>query len=122
MRCAAWLGACLAVVCGVAAKPARAQRMPVGELEAEARERATLLSQQLPEAVRRRSLPALPSIFIALGAGETALGIAARSPLVTAVGAVTLAGGVAFYCCPSGAITKSWRPRSRRAFVPGPAV
>ncbi len=84
----------------MATKPARAQRLPVGELEAEARERATLLSQQLPEAVRRRSLPALPPIVIAIGAGETALGIAAHSPLVTAGGAVTLAGGVAFYLLP----------------------
>jgi len=100
MRRAAWLGSCLLVASGMAAKPALAQRAPVDEAQAEARERGALLAQALPDAVRARSLAALPPLLMATGAGMGALGVAVRSPVIVAGGAVALGGGLGFYFMP----------------------
>jgi len=94
------LGACLAAVCGLATGSARAQQAPADEAKAEARERAALLAQALPDAVHARSLVALPPLVIVSGGAMGALGVAARSPLMVAGGAVALGGGVGFYLMP----------------------
>ncbi|HEX2874780.1 MAG TPA: hypothetical protein VHP33_26195 [Polyangiaceae bacterium] len=101
MRWLGWLGvgfAALGVV--TAAAPARAQQAPAGEAKAEARERAALLAQVLPDAVRMRSLVALPPLMIAVGGTMGALGVAGRWPLAVVGGAVALGGGVGFYLMP----------------------
>lgn len=101
MRWLGWLGVGFAVLGVVTvARPAGAQQAPAGEAKAEARERAALLAQVLPDAVRMRSLPALPPIMIAVGGTMGALGVAARWPLAVAGGAVALGGGVGFYLMP----------------------
>jgi hypothetical protein len=85
---------------GLATRPAQAQQAPAGEAQAEARERAALLAQSLPDAVRARSLVALPPLLIVTGGGMGALGVAARSPAIVAGGALALGGGVGFYFMP----------------------
>jgi hypothetical protein len=100
MRCAGYLGA-LCVVAGFAtSKPVRAQQAPSAEVDAEKRERAALLAQVLPEAVRRRSLTLFPPLVIATGGLMGGLGVAARSPALVAGGAVDVASGIAFYLMP----------------------
>lgn len=101
MRWLGSLGACVAALGVMTATPlARAQQAPAGEDKVEARERAALLAQVLPDALRMRSLPALPPIMIAVGGTMGALGVAARWPLAVAGGAVALGGGVGFYLMP----------------------
>ena len=100
MRRVGRLGA-LVVAAGLLGAPAvRAQQAPVGEATAEARERAALLAQVLPVAVRGRSLVALPPILMVTGGAIGAIGVAARSPALVAGGALALGGGVAFYFTP----------------------
>jgi hypothetical protein len=77
-----------------------AQQAPPGEAKAEARERAALLAQVLPDAVRMRSQVALPPLMIAVGGTMGGLGVAGRWPLAVAGGAVALGGGVGFYLMP----------------------
>lgn len=93
------LGACVAGLVTVTL-PARAQQAPVGEQRAEARERAALLAQVLPDAVRMRSVSALAPITIGAGGVMGAIGIAARWPLAVAGGVVGVGGGVGFYLMP----------------------
>jgi hypothetical protein len=100
MRRAGWLGALLAAVSWFCARPARAQQAPVGEAQAETRERAALLAQVLPVAVRGRSLVALPPVLMVTGGALGALGIAARSPAYVVSGVLALGGGVGFYFVP----------------------
>lgn len=100
MRWLGWLGVGVAALGVTVAVPARAQQAPAGEAKAEARERAALLAQQLPEAVRARSLPALPPLVIGSGGILGAIGVAARWPLAVAGGVVAVGGGVGFYLMP----------------------
>ncbi len=97
MRCVGWVGALVAAAGLFHAPSAEAQAAPVGEAQAEARERAALLAQALPHAVLGRSLVALPPILIVTGGALGALGVAARSPAWIAGGALALGGGVGFY-------------------------
>jgi hypothetical protein len=95
MRC---VGVGLLVAVGVlSAGAARAQQAAPGEAREEARERAALLAQHLPDAVRARSLVLLPPLMIFSGGAMGAIGIAARWPGAVAGGAVALGGGVGFY-------------------------
>ncbi len=99
MRCVGWLGVVVAAsLCP--AWSARAQPAPIGEAGAEARERAALLAQVLPVAVRGRSLVALPPVLMVTGGAMGALGVAVRSPAIVAGGALASGGGVAFYFTP----------------------
>lgn len=101
MRWLGWLGVCFSALGVVTlAAPAQAQQAPAGEAKAEARERAALLAQVLPDAVRMRSLPALPPVMIAVGGTMGALGVAGRWPLAVAGGVVAVGGGVGFYLMP----------------------
>ena len=100
MRWLGPLGACCAAL--AATVPAWAQQAPPGEMKAEARERAALLAQVLPDAVRARSLPALPPLLIGSGALMGVMGVAARWPLAVAGGSVAVGGGVGFYLMPEG--------------------
>lgn len=96
-----WLGVGFVALGVVAvAVPAKAQQAPAGEAKVEARERATLLAQQLPDAVRLRSQSALVPIFIGSGAVLGATGVATRWPLMAASGVVAVGGGVGFYLMP----------------------
>jgi hypothetical protein len=79
---------------------ARAQTAPPGEAKAEVRERAALLAQVLPDAVRARSFDLFPPVVIASGALAGASGVAARWPGAVAAGSVMVAGGVGFYFAP----------------------
>src|SRR5262249_39792848 len=77
--------------------PARAQQASAVDVQLETHERAALLAQTLPEAVRRRSLPAVPPIFIASSGVLLGFGVVERQPAVVAGGAVGVLGGIGFY-------------------------
>jgi hypothetical protein len=98
MRC---VGVGLVVAARVlAASTAHAQQAPPSEAREEARERAALLAQQLPDAVKARSFVALPPLLILSGGVMVAMGIGARWPGAVAGGALALGGGVGFYFMP----------------------
>jgi len=89
------------VAAGILAAPAaRAQQAAPREGREEARERAALLAQHLPDAVHARSLVLLPPLMIVSGAAMGAIGIGARWPGAVAGGALALGGGVGFYLMP----------------------
>jgi hypothetical protein len=100
MRSVGVLGVLLAASGFFASRSASAQQGPSEETQAEARERAVLLAQVLPEAVRRRSLILFPPLVIATGGLMGGLGVAARAPALVVGGAVGVASGVAFYLMP----------------------
>jgi hypothetical protein len=97
MRRIAWI---LAIAGLSSTLTARAQTAPPGEGRAEARERAALLAQVLPDAVRQRSFDLFPPVIIASGVLAGASGVAARWPTAIAAGGVMVAGGVGFYFTP----------------------
>jgi hypothetical protein len=98
MRC---VGVGLVVAAGVLAAPAvRAQQAPPAEAREEARERAALLAQHLPDAVTARSFVLLPPLVILSGGAMAAIGIGARWPGAVAGGVLALGGGVGFYFMP----------------------
>ena len=94
------MGVLFALVGLVATKPASAQQPANLERQAEARERAALLAQVLPEAVRRRSQVVVPPLVIATGGLMGGLGAVARSPALVAGGAVDVVTGISFYLMP----------------------
>ncbi len=96
----AWLGVAVVGSLLAAAPRAGAQIVSKLETEHELRERAVLLAQALPQAVRLRSFVAVPPLLITAGALVGAGGFAERSPGLVAGGAVWVLGGAAFYAMP----------------------
>jgi hypothetical protein len=97
MRRGAWSVAVTGTLGFGAPSPAFAQSAPPGEEKAELRERAVLLAQVLPEAVRARSQPFLPVMVGAAGVLEGAVGVAGKLPLAVTAGSVAVGGAVGFY-------------------------
>jgi hypothetical protein len=97
MRTVGWLG--LAVACGLAcvSRGASAQTLSRRETEDQTRERAVLLAQVLPQAVRARSLGFMPPLLIAAGVTAGVSGYVGRAPGIVAGGAVCVLGGAGFY-------------------------
>lgn len=84
------------------ANGAQAQAISEAEGEHQARERAVLLAQVLPEALRVRSVWIGPPLVIAAGVGMGGLGVAGRAPGLVVGGAIGVLGGAGFYLMPEG--------------------